>query len=97
MFSVYNDRGFQVKLENGYTVSVQFSEFHYCHKPNRIKNYVTISENAELAIKDSDNMFVTNTFVTEYLNKEHGDDVLGYITSEVYLDALNWARNQKAI
>ena len=33
-FSIQGGQGFQITFENGYTVSVQFGQYHYCSNKN---------------------------------------------------------------
>ena len=65
--------GFQLVLDNNYTVSVQFGVHHYCsnrHFEGR-DSIGLFSNNAEVAVIDPDGNFVALS--------EH-DDVLGYQT-----------------
>ena len=68
-----SDTGFQIDLDNGYTVSVQFSAFHHCsnrHKEENRDEYSSLEcNNAEVAVIDPDG---------EFVNLHEHDDVLGY-------------------
>ena len=55
------EKGFQIVLASGYTVSVQFGEHHYCssrHGERRDSTYGLVCSNAEVAVMDSDGEFV---------------------------------------
>tara|TARA_Y100000310_G_scaffold153135_1_gene152575 strand:+ start:1239 stop:1613 length:375 start_codon:yes stop_codon:yes gene_type:complete len=82
MFRLVNDMGFQVELDNGYTISVMFSPFSYCSNSKFAKDYhhkllgdryeqFTDCPNAETAVKDT----VTGKFIPI-----DGEDVQGYQT-----------------
>ena len=65
------DTGFQLELSNGYTVSVQFSKYHYCSNRHGVdrNSFGLECDNAEVAVLDSDG---------EFVNLHEHDDVLGY-------------------
>ena len=66
------EHGFQIVLNNGYMVSVQFGKHNYCssrHGEDRDSFMGLRCNNAEVAVIDSDGEFVA---LTEY------DDVEGY-------------------
>ena len=84
MFRLVNDMGFQVELNNGYTVSVMFSPFAMCSNKQFLdglsKDPVTDCRNAETAVKDT---------VTEEFIPIDGEDVQGYQTVEELILLLN--------
>ena len=93
MFKITHGKGFHMTFENGVTVSVQFGAGNYCDNhdadfPLDIPKS-TVSSNAEIAIWDKSNKWIT----TEFMDK--GDDVLGWLTPEEVLKALNWASSYK--
>ena len=55
MFKATKNKGFTMKFENGYTISVQFGEGNYCSTINE-DNEFTTSISAEVAIYDKDKM-----------------------------------------
>ena len=90
MFKVY-ESGFKLDLDNGYTVSVQFSPFNMCSNRQHEKEYkeqllnkriegFTECRNAETAVKDT----VTHEFIPI-----EGEDVQGYQTVEELILLLN--------
>ena len=85
MFRIVNDMGFQVILDNGYTVSVMFSPNHYCSNKdsNRIGGDLE-SRNAETAVKDT----VTGEFIPI-----DGEDVQGYQTVNELIVLINKVRD----
>ena len=66
------ENGFQIVLDNGYMVSVQFGKYHYCssrHGEKRDSFMGLRCSNAEVAVMDSDGEFVP---------LQDGDDVKGW-------------------
>ena len=66
------DTGFQIDLDSGYTVSVQFGKYHYCssrHGEDTDFHYNLQCTNAEVAVFDRDG---------EFVNLDKHDDVLGW-------------------
>jgi hypothetical protein len=85
MFRINDNKGFQIKLDNGYMVSVQFGPGNYGSNYN-----LSMLENmgkpmtaltAETALIDPEGRFV------EY----KGDDVQGHQTVNDVLELLNYA------
>ena len=89
MLKITSGKGFHMTFENGVTVSVQFGAGNYCDNHDEdITSIIpknTTSSNAEIAIWTKNNKWITK----EYQDK--GDDVLGWLTANEVLDALNWA------
>jgi hypothetical protein len=85
MFRITDNKGFQIKFDNGYTVSVQFgpgnygSNYNLSMLENMGKPMTALS--AETALLDPDGNFV------EY----EGDDVQGHRTAKDVLELLNYA------
>ena len=95
MFRLVNDMGFQMELNNGYTVSVMFSPFSYCSNSKFAKDYkeqllsnryekFTECPNAETAVKDT----VTGEFIPI-----DGEDVQGYQTVNELIVLINEVRD----
>ena len=95
MFRLVNDNGFQVDLDNGYTVSVMFSPFSYCSNSKFAKDYkeqllgnryeqFTECPNAEIAVKDT---------VTGEFSPIDGEDVTGYQTVNDFIHLINNVRD----
>ena len=66
------ENGFQIEMANGYTVSVQFGEHHYCasrHGVRRDSWSGLQCSDAEVAVMDSDGNFVSFS---------DGEDVKGW-------------------
>ena len=85
MFRLHDGSGFQLDLNNGYTVSAQFSPFHSCSNKKFTAKPVSFSSftecpNAELAVK--------NTVTHEFIPIE-GADVQGYQTINDLILLLN--------
>ena len=77
------DSGFQLDLYNGYTVSVQFSKYHYCSNRHGedIGSYYTLQcNNAEVAVIDPDG---------EFINLDEHSDVLGYQSVSEVIEIIN--------
>lgn len=92
MFSISENKGFQITLDNGYTVSVQFGVINYCDNKDigvsittdtTINDPVPDCKNAETALINSDGEFVN------YLHQK----VQGHMTPDMVLDLLNHARD----
>lgn len=85
MFRITDNKGFQIKFDNGYTVSVQFgpgnygSNYNLSMLENMGKPMTALS--AETALLDPDGNFV------QYMD----DDVQGHRTAEDVLELLNYA------
>ena len=97
-FAISNGKGFSMTFNNGVTISVQFSESHYCERRHVSEKDETrynawdrwSSSDSEIAI------FIKGKWITkEY--KDEGDDVIGYQTPDQVAEAIKWARNYKVI
>lgn len=69
-FQNNREDGFKVRFENGYTLSVQWTEWNYCER--QYAKGVTECEDAEIAVIDEHGEFVTDQFLN------NGDDVQGW-------------------
>jgi hypothetical protein len=81
MFTITRGTGFQIEFSNKWTVSVQFSSFHYCEKRdwsapfrNTIKEEFYTSATAEVAVIDPDGKFVPI--------EGQGDSVSGWVKAD---------------
>jgi len=81
-FRVTGNKGFQMKFENGWTISVQFGYGNYCDNYQHPDGYdfakglnVVQSSDAEIAIWSGDGAGDWYTF-------ENGDTVLGHQTPD---------------
>lgn len=102
MFKVFANKGFQVKFDNGFTVSVMFGVGNYCeHRMNRdvepsLGATVPVwgkhdSVDAEIAVIGPD-----GEFRADFPGCHEGDQVQGWITPEQMLAVMNWAASQTA-
>ena len=86
MFSISDNKGFQISFNNGYIVSVQFGGGNYCsNRDLPIEDYgkaVPDSDTAETALMTKDGF-------VEY----QGDDVQGHMTPKCVLGLLNYAES----
>lgn len=85
MFRINDNKGFQVKFDNGYTVSVQFGPGNYASNRNldfveNINKPMT-ADTAETALLDPDGNFVPYK----------DDDVQGYQSPADVLALMNYA------
>jgi hypothetical protein len=89
MFRINDNKGFQIKLDNGYTVSVQFGPGNYGSNYNldfiANMNKPMTALTAETALLDPDGNFVAY----------EGEDVQGHRTSGDVLALLNYAASLK--
>lgn len=83
IFRVTGNKGFQMKFENGWTISVQFGYGNYCDNRNHPDGFdfakglnAVQSSDAEIAIWSGD------TWGSEWYTFENGDTVLGYQTPD---------------
>ena len=77
-FIATENKGFRMKFENGFTISVQWGTFNYCEKKNLMAEYKNEmqettweSGNAEIAVFDTDG---------ELLPIGENDAVIGWLT-----------------
>lgn len=101
-FSITSGRGFQWKLPNGYTLSVQFGPGHYIDDPG-YKWYSEILRVGDVRFLADDLLYGlrgSNTAETALLDpngdfvpypKRPGDDVQGHMTSAEVVEMLQWA------
>ena len=89
MFSITDNKGFQISFKNGYSVSVQFGGGNYC-------------SNRDLPIKDWGNPVPdSDTAETALMTKDgfvayQGDDVQGHMSPKDVLELLNYAEGLPA-
>ena len=91
--SEYN-KGFSLTFENGLTISVQFGVMNYCERrsltkdlTDDLKNYITGSKNAEIAIWDKNNIYFS-----------FGDDhVKGWVYADDVADWIYKVKNAKSL
>jgi len=84
MFRITDNKGFQIKLENGYMVSVQFGPGNYGSNYSlgfEEMGRPMIAASAETALIDPEGNFVAYK----------GDDVQGHQTANDVLELLNYA------
>lgn len=81
MFKINGGKGFQIKFDNGLTISVQFGEGNYCEryfKKDNIGRYECHeSKNAEIAVFDVAGFVELGQFGVETC-----DDVAGYVSAD---------------
>lgn len=83
MFSINQNKGFTMTFSNDWTVSVQFSEFNYCH--NDIDG--DDSKEAEIAAWDKNNKWY-----------DFGSDtVQGYCSADEVANFINLIKNKKGV
>ena len=101
-FTITGGKGFHLKFENGYTVSVQFGPGSYCE--NRSLDYVDFnreprsktceSSDAEVAVWDDKGAWVTQR-AWDSVHKEALEDmVVGHLSTDEVLKLLVWAQSQ---
>jgi len=78
--------GFQTTFANGVTVSVQWSETHYCSQ--RTERTPGKSSTAEVAIFQRDGEWLTRKW------RDYGDDVVGWQSPKDVILAMVWAERQ---
>jgi hypothetical protein len=88
MFTNTMGKGFQLTFDNGNTISVQWGRGNYCENYSNdipmesinLWGYSLESKNAEIAIWDSEGVWITKEFIPD-LN----DDVKGLLTADEVL------------
>ena len=98
-FKVTRHKGFHITFENGLTVSVQFGVGNYCENRDADfdeakKTEKWTSRNAEVAIWDKNDKWLTKEYVEQKGEKAY-DDVVGWVLPSEVLKILNWAENYK--
>lgn len=94
MFKITDKKGFHIKFENGYTVSVQFGPGNYCDNydmeigRDEEKAGKNGSYNAECAVWAEDG---------ELIDRWDGSTVSNRSTAEEVLALLNWAAAQHSV
>ena len=88
MFSISDNKGFQITFENGYSVSVQFGPGNYC-------------ENMDLPYNHGEEVPMSNTAETALISPDgfvayQGDDVQGHMSPKDVLELLNYAEGLPA-
>jgi hypothetical protein len=96
MFRSTLNKGFQIKFSNGYEVSVQFGSGNYCSNQNdtmgtmdHLKDQVTESKTAEIAVFDQNHNFVTERIYKLVYNEELYDQVVGYVNADQIADLIS--------
>jgi hypothetical protein len=86
-FTCCTTKGFQIRFDNGYTVSVQFGPYNYCSNLDPDRNpskQGEICKNAEVAVLDPDGHFVRDV---NGLFKS--DAVEGWVKPDQLLEVMN--------
>ncbi len=84
--------GIVIVLDNDFKVSLQMGEIHYADK--QIYTYIIQADNAELAIRNKDEQWVTKEFIKETYGYDINDNVIGHIDYHVFTSAILWAEKQ---
>lgn len=95
--SISQNKGFQLKFANGFTVSVQFGPYNYCanrdlppqtFSGDRAASSVPDSKDAEVAVFHPNGAFL--------LMQNVGDSVRGWVTPDDVVRLISWAASQPA-
>jgi len=92
MFKITRKKGFHIKFENGYTVSVQFGPGNYCSNYDREigrdeeKCGSVGSPDAECAVWKEGGELLPHF--------ENGNTVCGQMSPKEVLELMNWAASQ---
>lgn len=96
MFHITNGKGFQITFSNNITVSVQFSEGHYCHnrfkKDKKPRNGIYDSISAEVAVIDEE----SGEFITDIVMNETGIRTHNYASPETVAKIINEVSKMKS-
>ena len=99
MFKITSEKGFHLTFENRVTISVQWGFGNYCE--NRWKENVDTkkefltSKNAEVAIWDEDDMWLTKECFLDLYGEQLDNDVKGYVTADEVADIIQWCKNKE--
>lgn len=108
-FRIVSGKGFHMTFNNGVTVSVQFGWGNYCDNhdneqlsplnmlDSKENDKYPSSRNAEIALFWSyrGGAWLTREFYSEVMSEDIEDDVVGHVSPDIVLKALNWAAKQK--
>lgn len=100
MFRVTSNKGFHLIFPNELTLSTQFGGGNYCANYDEIvigeeKHMHRVeSIDAEIAIWDKNNIWLTGKMSQELFGEDEGD-VMGRVKVEEWLKILDWCRAYK--
>ena len=98
MFKITRGKGFHVKFENGYTVSVQFGPCNYCVNhdvlPDERPFEVVEQECGERGSPDAETAVISPNGNLIEVPGWPEDTVQGYMTPENMLQLMEWASKQ---
>jgi hypothetical protein len=85
-FNITYGKGFQIRFQNGYMISVQFGATNYISNRSFFDFGVPSggSVDCEVAIFDKNDNYVRHP------NWKHGDNVKGWVSPEEMLELMNW-------
>lgn len=90
MFTVYGNKGFTVKFDNGYEVSVMFGAANYCgnHLRENGTLYSLSCDTAEVAI------FKNGRIIPTIFTPDDENPVIGWQSTTDVLTIMDWASRQ---
>ena len=102
-FRITGGKGFQVTFPNKVTLSTQFGACNYCDNRSMgidLDMYIspptlTECDNAEVAIWDEDDVWITKEMMRELYDDEIMDDVIGHVDMVQWPLIVDWCRNYK--
>ena len=109
MFRTIENKGFHIVFPNGICLSTQFGWGNYCgnypdvKRVNEMEQLSTESDDVEIAIwdineprqKDKRRDWLTSNMIKDLFPTDPEDDVMGYVTIDMWLKIFDWCRNYK--
>lgn len=93
-FTITMGKGFRIKFDNGYTISVQIGTINYC--ANRYK-YEVFEKPPEILECDDAEVAVFNRsgrFIRGWPHCSEHDDVQGHLTVDQVFEIMQWVKGQ---
>lgn len=96
MFKITSNAGFHIVFKNGLTLSTQFGRGNYCNNhQDGSRDRLESCPDAEIAIWDSSNKWITKEICDIVGIGCFGDDVISGVTPEVWADIVTACKNWK--
>ena len=100
MFKITAGKDFHLAFANGIVLSVQFGRGNYCKNRNisfeeEKDNDFLSSGDAEIAIWNKEEKYITREANSDIYNEDLHDDVKGWISMDDFVKFVNWCESYK--